>query len=45
MIRSAVAIVLDGIILAAGVSSASAQTPTVKFMLDFAIQGQQSPFV
>jgi NitT/TauT family transport system substrate-binding protein len=45
MIRSAIAIVLGGIVLAAGVSLAGAQTPTVKFMLDFAIQGQQSPFV
>ena len=45
MIRSAVAIVLGGIVLAAGLNSASSQTPTVKFMLDFAIQGQQSPFV
>jgi NitT/TauT family transport system substrate-binding protein len=45
MIRSAIAIVLGGIVLAASVSSAGAQTPTVKLMLDFAIQGQQSPFV
>ena len=45
MIRSAIAIVLGGIVLAADVSPAGAQTPTVKFMLDFAIQGQQSPFV
>jgi NitT/TauT family transport system substrate-binding protein len=45
MIRSAIAIVLGGTVLAAGVSSAEAQTPTVKLMLDFAIQGQQSPFV
>ena len=45
MIRSAITIVLGGIALAVGVSSAGAQTPTVKLMLDFAIQGQQSPFV
>jgi len=45
MIRSAIAIVLGGIVLAASVGSAGAQTPTVKLMLDFAIQGQQSPFV
>ena len=45
MIRSAIAIVLGGIVLAADVSPAGAQTPTMKLMLDFAIQGQQSPFV
>jgi NitT/TauT family transport system substrate-binding protein len=45
MIRSAIASVLGGIALAAGASSAGAQTPSVKFMLDFAMQGQQSPFV
>jgi len=45
MIRSAIAIVLGGIVLAANLSSAEAQTPTVKLMLDFAVQGQQSPFV
>ena len=50
MIRSGIAGAIAGLALAgfalAGLgTSAGAQAPTVKFMLDFAMQGQQSPFV
>src|SRR2546426_9302936 len=45
MIRSAMASTLVGLVLGAVMTSAGAQTPSVKFMLDFAMQGQQSPFV
>src|SRR5262245_37407822 len=37
--------VLVAVFLGAFGLPAAAQTPTVKFTLDFAIQGQQSPFV
>ena len=50
MIQSRIAgaiagLVLAGFVLARLGTSAGAQAPTVKFMLDFAMQGQQSPFV
>src|SRR2546423_657173 len=50
MIQSRIAgaiagLVLAGFVLAGLRTSAGAQAPTVKFMLDFAMQGQQSPFV
>ena len=45
MIRSALTSALAGLVLGAGATSAGAQAPTVRFMLDFAVQGQQSPFV
>jgi NitT/TauT family transport system substrate-binding protein len=45
MIRPCRRAVLTGLMLAALASPAGAQTPTVKLTLDFAIQGQQSPFV
>lgn len=45
MIRSAIKGSLASVVLAGAISTAGAQTGTVKFMVDFAIQGQQSPFV
>src|SRR6202048_1835364 len=36
---------IAGLVLGASAVAAAAQTPTVKLTLDFAIQGQQSPFV
>jgi NitT/TauT family transport system substrate-binding protein len=45
MIRSGVAAAIVGLLLAAAVAPAGAQTPAVKLTLDFTIQGQQSPFV
>jgi NitT/TauT family transport system substrate-binding protein len=41
LVRAGIAAVL----LSASSSHAFAQTPTVRLVLDFAIQGQQSPFV
>ena len=43
--QSHVAGAIAGLFLGAVVASADAQTPVVKLTLDFAIQGQQSPFV
>ncbi|MCC6775897.1 MAG: ABC transporter substrate-binding protein [Hyphomicrobiales bacterium] len=45
MILSLARATLAALALAALAAPAGAQTPTVKFTLDFAIQGQQSPFV
>jgi NitT/TauT family transport system substrate-binding protein len=45
MIRSGAAAAIVGLLLAAAVAPAGAQTPAVKLTLDFTIQGQQSPFV
>jgi NitT/TauT family transport system substrate-binding protein len=45
MIHSLVRAGIAGLIVAAFASPAGAQTPNVKFMVDFSIQGQQSPFV
>src|ERR1700694_4877050 len=45
MIQSRVAGAIAGLFLGAVVAPADAQTPVVKLILDFAIQGQQSPFV
>src|SRR6202795_503636 len=45
MIRSGVAAAIVGLLLAAAVAPAGAQTPAVKLTPDFTIQGQQSPFV
>src|SRR3954466_9327566 len=36
---------IAGLLLSGLVAIAAAETPTVRFSLDFAIQGQQSPFV
>jgi NitT/TauT family transport system substrate-binding protein len=45
MMQSHVAGAIAGLFLGAVVAPADAQTPVVKLTLDFAIQGQQSPFV
>jgi NitT/TauT family transport system substrate-binding protein len=45
MIRSGVAAAIVGLLVAATIAPAGAQTPAVKLTLDFTIQGQQSPFV
>src|SRR6266705_1717483 len=45
MISSLVRAGVAGLFLAALASPGAAQTPSVKLTLDFAIQGQQSPFV
>ena len=45
MIRSRIAGAIAGLVLGTVVTPATAQAPAVKLMLDFAIQGQQSPFV
>jgi NitT/TauT family transport system substrate-binding protein len=45
MIRSEITSLIAGVVLAAVTTQAPAQTATVRFTLDFAVQGQQSPFV
>src|SRR6266851_10509285 len=45
MIRSLVRAGIAGLILGALAAPGGAQTPSVKLSLDFAIQGQQSPYV
>jgi NitT/TauT family transport system substrate-binding protein len=45
MIRSLVSVAFAGLVLVTVASSGRAQTPSVRLTLDFAIQGQQSPFV
>jgi NitT/TauT family transport system substrate-binding protein len=45
MIQSRIAAAIAGLFLGAVAAPAGAQTPAVKLTLDFAIQGQQSPFV
>jgi NitT/TauT family transport system substrate-binding protein len=45
MIRSLVSVAVAGFVLATVASPGRAQTPNVRLTLDFAIQGQQSPFV
>src|SRR4029078_10953162 len=45
MNRSHIRTALAALTFAALIAPAAAQTPNVKFTLDFAIQGQQSPFV
>src|SRR6516162_2694595 len=42
---SVVPAAIAGLMFCVLASSGSAQTPNVKLMLDFSIQGQQSPFV
>jgi NitT/TauT family transport system substrate-binding protein len=45
MIRPKIARLIAAAALAAVTTQAGAQTATVRFMLDFAVQGQQSPFI
>jgi NitT/TauT family transport system substrate-binding protein len=45
MIPSLIRACIAGLLLGSLACPAAAQTPSVKFTLDFAIQGQQSPFV
>src|SRR2546427_3315918 len=45
MIQSRIAGTIAGLLISAVVAPVGAQTPAVKLTLDFAIQGQQSPFV
>ncbi len=45
MIRPCIAVAFAGLILGVAAAPAGAQTPAVRLTLDFAIQGQQSPFI